>query len=258
MTFVGAIVLAGLVIIGVRRGELSRPALGLGVLIALLTVAQIGLGYSGRGGGMPAALHIPNGVLIATLLAALLTVSCWPSPARVRSGHEPAAARPDRGSRIQLLAIVLVTLLVMVLGVLVVVAPDRMGVPQPIITPAATPSATSGGEDSGLVRRREAEELLDQAGHDPAELAANLRDIRTVNRLAGGVATVLRHLPGLLCHVPRGRPVEILDLATGCGDIPLRLVAWADRQGRPLHLTVTDRSPEILAEARRTLRTCLG
>jgi hypothetical protein len=48
----------------------------------------------------------------------------------------------DRSSRIQLLAIVLVTLLVMVLGVLVVVAPDRMGVPQ-AITPAATPSSTA-------------------------------------------------------------------------------------------------------------------
>jgi ubiquinone/menaquinone biosynthesis C-methylase UbiE len=103
------------------------------------------------------------------------------------------------------------------------------------------------------VRRWEAEELLDQAGHDPAELTANLQDIRTVNRLAGGVATVLRHLPGLLSQIPHGRPVEILDLATGCGDIPLSLAAWADRQYRPLHLTVTDRSPEILAEARRTL-----
>jgi hypothetical protein len=80
LTFVGAIVLAGFVLICVRRGDLSRSALGLGVLIALLTVAQIGLGYSGRGGGTPAALHIPNGVLIATLLAALLTVSFWPSP----------------------------------------------------------------------------------------------------------------------------------------------------------------------------------
>jgi len=79
------IVLAALVIIGVRRGELSRPALGLGLLIALLTVAQIGLGYSGRAGGMPAALHIPNGVLIATLLAALLTVSFWPSPSASQS-----------------------------------------------------------------------------------------------------------------------------------------------------------------------------
>jgi hypothetical protein len=79
VTFVGVIVLTGLSAISVRRGHLSRPALGLSVLVALLTVAQIGLGYSGRGGGVPAALHIPNGVLIATLLAALLTVSFWPS-----------------------------------------------------------------------------------------------------------------------------------------------------------------------------------
>jgi hypothetical protein len=85
VTFVGVIVLAALVSIGVRRGELSRPALGLGVLIALLTVAQIGLGYSGRGGGLPAALHIPNGVLIASLLAALLMASFWPSPSAGRS-----------------------------------------------------------------------------------------------------------------------------------------------------------------------------
>ena len=108
------------------------------------------------------------------------------------------------------------------------------------------------------MRRRDAEELLDRAGHDRAELAANLRDIRTVNRLAGGAATVLRHLPGLLNHIPRGCPVEILDLATGCGDIPLSLAAWADRQSRPLQLTVSDRSPEILAEARRTLAVVPG
>jgi hypothetical protein len=85
LTFVRAIVLAGFVVICVRRGELSRPALGLGMLIALLTVAQIGLGYSWRGGGTPAALHIPNGVLIATLLAALLAVSFWPSPSTSQS-----------------------------------------------------------------------------------------------------------------------------------------------------------------------------
>ena len=47
------------------------------------------------------------------------------------------------GSRVQLVAIVLVTLLVMVLGVLVVVAPERMGVPRPPASPAATPAATA-------------------------------------------------------------------------------------------------------------------
>jgi hypothetical protein len=74
-SFVAAVALAGLVIISVRRGELPRFALALGYLVALLMVAQIGLGYSGRDGGWPAAIHVPNGVLIAGLLAALLTVS---------------------------------------------------------------------------------------------------------------------------------------------------------------------------------------
>jgi hypothetical protein len=46
------------------------------------------------------------------------------------------------GSRVQLVAIVLVTLLVMVLGVLVVVAPERMGVPRPLASPVATPVTT--------------------------------------------------------------------------------------------------------------------
>jgi 2-polyprenyl-3-methyl-5-hydroxy-6-metoxy-1,4-benzoquinol methylase len=104
-----------------------------------------------------------------------------------------------------------------------------------------------------LPRRKDAEELLDQTGHDPADLAANLRDIRTVNRVAGGTAVVLRHLPGLLDQVPRDCPAELLDLATGGGDIPRTLATWANRQSRPLQLTVTDRSPQILAEARRTL-----
>jgi SAM-dependent methyltransferase len=89
-------------------------------------------------------------------------------------------------------------------------------------------------------------------------LAANLRDIEMVNRLAGGVATVLAHLPGLACHVPRGRPVEILDLATGGGDIAREVAAWAVRNARPLHLTVTDLSPQILDEARRALADVPG
>lgn len=80
-SFIGAIALAGLLVAATRRNELPRAALGLGGLVAVLMVAQIGLGYAGRGGGWPAALHIPNGVLIAGLLAALLTVTLVPSRA---------------------------------------------------------------------------------------------------------------------------------------------------------------------------------
>ena len=47
--------------------------------------------------------------------------------------------------------------------------------------------------------------------------------------------------------------MTILDLATGSGDVPRAILAWADRNSRPLTMTVSDASPAILAEARRTL-----
>jgi len=53
------------------------------VLVALLIVAQIEFGDLGS--GSTAALLIPNGILIATLLAALLTVPFWPSSSADRS-----------------------------------------------------------------------------------------------------------------------------------------------------------------------------
>ena len=39
-------------------------------------------------------------------------------------------------------ALILVTLLVMILGVLVVLAPDQLGVPRPVPTPLASPAAS--------------------------------------------------------------------------------------------------------------------
>lgn len=109
-----------------------------------------------------------------------------------------------------------------------------------------------------LSQRTEAAELLDLPTHDPAELAANLRDIQTVNRLAGGSAVVLKHLPGLIDHLPRDRPVEILDLATGSGDIPREIARWATRHGRGMRFTVTDLTPQILDVARGVLADVPG
>jgi ubiquinone/menaquinone biosynthesis C-methylase UbiE len=105
----------------------------------------------------------------------------------------------------------------------------------------------------GPLARREADELLDQVGHDPAELAANLADIRRVNRLAGGTRATLRELPALLAAVPADRPATVLDLATGSGDIPRALIDRCRRRGRSVEVIASDVSPEILAEARRHL-----
>lgn len=74
-SFIGAVVLTGIAIYGARRGEVPTVLMGLAVLVTVLIVAQLGLGYSGRRGGLPAALHIPNGVLIMGLLASVLTTA---------------------------------------------------------------------------------------------------------------------------------------------------------------------------------------
>lgn len=100
----------------------------------------------------------------------------------------------------------------------------------------------------------EAVELLDMPGVIPAPtLAHNLRDIRRVNRFAGGTAVVLRHLPELLMDVPRGDlpTVTLLDLATGSGDIPRALVRWGRRRGYDLRVLATDVSEDVLTVARR-------
>lgn len=102
-----------------------------------------------------------------------------------------------------------------------------------------------------LLRRRDAPELLDERGHDRAELSENLRDIQRVNRLAGGTRVVLRHLPALLAAIPAEREAVVLDLATGSGDIPRAVVRWARHEERPLRVVASDLSPEILAAARR-------
>lgn len=83
--FIAALLLAVLAGISVRRGDLPPAGAGLAVLIAILMVAQLGLGYVGRRGGWSAALHIPNGVLIVALLAILLTTSFLAAAIRART-----------------------------------------------------------------------------------------------------------------------------------------------------------------------------
>lgn len=98
---------------------------------------------------------------------------------------------------------------------------------------------------------RDTPELLDMPGTVPtATLAHNLRDIRRVNRFAGGTSVVLRHLPELLVYVSRETPISVLDIATGSADIPLALVPWGKKRGYDFRITATDVSEDVLAVAR--------
>src|SRR5262249_44013416 len=98
--------------------------------------------------------------------------------------------------------------------------------------------------------RADRPELLDGDEWSKAELRANLRDIRRVNRLGGGTAAIIDELTALGAWLPADRGVAVLDLATGSADIPLAVVRWAERRGRSVRVVASDVSEEILAMAR--------
>lgn len=101
--------------------------------------------------------------------------------------------------------------------------------------------------------RSDEQEILDEGTQDTAELAENFRDIKRVNQRLGGTSIILRHLPALLECLPDDRPVTILDLATGCGDIPLAISRWARQRGTNIEITASDISDEILALAQEEI-----
>ncbi|MEX1050118.1 MAG: class I SAM-dependent methyltransferase, partial [Gemmatimonadales bacterium] len=62
-------------------------------------------------------------------------------------------------------------------------------------------------------------ETLDDRAADPATASASLRDIVVINRLFGGRHAVRWGVTRLLTGIPRDRPVTLLDLGAGAGDI---------------------------------------
>jgi ubiquinone/menaquinone biosynthesis C-methylase UbiE len=97
-----------------------------------------------------------------------------------------------------------------------------------------------------MERLAHALELLDGPLDDPATLAGNLRDLRRINRLLGGVALSRRAVDRLLDGQVAA---TLVDVGTGGADIPVALLADARRRGRSLAITAIDSRPEVLAAA---------
>jgi hypothetical protein len=95
-------------------------------------------------------------------------------------------------------------------------------------------------------------ELLDDPAADPENVARSLRNIARANRWFGGEAAVRYGLARLLRGVPRARPLTLLDIGTGAGDLPRRAVRWAGRRGytlRPIGLELSRTAAEMAARA---------
>ena len=101
---------------------------------------------------------------------------------------------------------------------------------------------------------RDEPELLDSPdGASDHDLEVTLRDIRRANIFGLGTWVIKRHLADLLRDHPKDKPLRILDLASGSGDIPEEICRWASRKGYDVSFVVTDISPAILEFARRRI-----
>ncbi len=99
-------------------------------------------------------------------------------------------------------------------------------------------------------------ELLDDPAADPETVALSLRNIARSNRWFGGAAAVRHGLKQVLHGVDSSRPLTLLDLGTGAGDLPSRAVRWARRLGYTLRPVGLELSPTAAALARRAGVPC--
>jgi SAM-dependent methyltransferase len=98
-----------------------------------------------------------------------------------------------------------------------------------------------------LGQRRRRPEVMDQPGLCPRRHAAALRGLARINLL--GSAGVLWPPLKELALRRRGRPLRVLDLATGGGDIPIRLWRRARKANIPLQFEGCDRNPFAVEQA---------
>src|SRR5262249_21010236 len=103
---------------------------------------------------------------------------------------------------------------------------------------------------SALATRDRQPELMDQPGLAEGRHVQALRSLVRINRLSGSAAILWRPIREL-ARQSQGGPLRILDVATGAGDVPIRLWEKAHRAGIPVEIAGCDVSPTAIAFARQ-------
>ncbi len=99
-------------------------------------------------------------------------------------------------------------------------------------------------------QRRRRPEIMDQADLDSRQHVQALRDLERINRWSGS-AGILWPAVWALFQETSGRPLRVLDIATGAGDVPIRLWHRGQRAGLALEIAGCDRSSTAVAYARQ-------
>jgi SAM-dependent methyltransferase len=94
-------------------------------------------------------------------------------------------------------------------------------------------------------------ELLDDPGAAPAQVRVSLQNIARANRWLGGASAVRFGLERALPGPAATRPLSLLDVGTGLGDLPRMAVGWAARRGIALRPVVLERHDAAARLARQ-------
>lgn len=95
-----------------------------------------------------------------------------------------------------------------------------------------------------FTRRSTAAELMDDEAVGFEEMRGCLVDLARVNRLTLAYRPTLAFLDRLVARgLPAGRPLEIVDVGSGYGDMLREIDAWALRRGVAVSLTGVDLNP---------------
>ena len=110
-------------------------------------------------------------------------------------------------------------------------------------------------ESRAIVTTRPTElEGMDEPDASQADMDASFKFIRRVNRLAGGFWAFQRAIRvALQARGHSTEPLEILDVGTGCADLPIAIVAWALRHNIPIRVTAIDPHAGSIAAAHECL-----
>jgi len=83
-----------------------------------------------------------------------------------------------------------------------------------------------------LGKRSNQPELIDGSDYSRDEYVASLGDLRWVNRSLGGRRALEKYFFPMLKKYAGSRPLRILDVGTGSGDLPIEIVKWASANGK--------------------------
>ena len=87
------------------------------------------------------------------------------------------------------------------------------------------------------------------------DLRACLHDIAQVNRLTGAYSPTFQWLNHFYSILPvQQKPLHIVDVGCGYGDMLRRIRQWADDRGLPVTLTGIDLNPDAIRAAREVTR----